>query len=435
MRRNIFAAALVALVATTSASVGLAGPVEDIIGDSARPGEWVAGDLHVHTIWGHDTCITPQTSWDNTSTDRSETRPCEDPYTWGFSVAERIAEAEQRGLNFIAITDHNNVMSQSDPAWTDYTGPLVLVPAYENSLAGHVQMLGATSCYGNGGPVTSPVVECQGAVTDQSVSGMNSLMAALRANGGAFQVNHPSDLRWQPAFGISVVPDSLEVWNIGAWFYQPPNLASNNNDFSLDYWDQFLRAGGRVAATGGSDSHWRITDQVQGVGEPTTWVWVTEHSKEGIIAGIRAGRTTISYEPPVRNGARIYLEADADDDGDFESMPGDTVPQGKEFRVRALYAAPGSILRIVTEAGYTEVPFNGLTHRFTSSASDYLRVELRYQDAQDVRVEHCDVIVREIEDQVSPVRTIEDEGTGRATECRNRLVMEALTSPIYIGGS
>ena len=35
----------------------------------------------------------------------------------GGTVEERFIEASARGLDFLAITDHNDVRSQSDPGW------------------------------------------------------------------------------------------------------------------------------------------------------------------------------------------------------------------------------------------------------------------------------------------------------------------------------
>ena len=49
---------------------------------------------------------------------------------------------------------------------------------------------------------------------------------------------------------------------------------SNDNNVSLQWYDGFLQRGDEVAVTGGSDSHWVTTDAAQGVGEPTTWVYV-----------------------------------------------------------------------------------------------------------------------------------------------------------------
>ena len=46
-----------------------------------------------------------------------------------------------RGLDYLAITDHNDVRSSADPDFGAYG--VIGVPAYENSLHGHAQMLGA----------------------------------------------------------------------------------------------------------------------------------------------------------------------------------------------------------------------------------------------------------------------------------------------------
>lgn len=383
------------------------------------PGHWVAGDLHVHTQWGHDTCINPMESWDNKNPNRSARQPCDEPWTWSFSVEERIREAELRGLDYLAITDHNNVMWQSDPFVTSYYGSLLLVPGFESSLPGHVQMLGASSCWDNSGPVSDPVVECHKAVLDQSVSGMIQLRDALHAAGGVFQVNHPSDHDWESRYGHNVVPATVEVWNIGPWIWQPPLPAANDNDFSLDWWDGFLSAGHHVGTTGGSDSHWRITQSEQGIGQPTTWVWVEHDTIADVLAGLRAGRTYVSAQPPLRGGKNLYLEADADGDGIFEAMVGDTVSATSSFRVRS-DADPGSLMRIVTDQGTTEMVLSGLgSYDITDAVSPgvkFVRAEIRALDLKDTRRDTCDMLV----------------STFGSTWCRNSLLMQALSSAIYL---
>jgi hypothetical protein len=387
-------------------------------------GFWMAGDLHVHTIYGHDTCTSPTEAWDYESPDRAARRACEDPYTLGFAPADRLADAESRGLDFVALTDHNNVVGQGDPGYLGYDGPVVKVPAYENSQPGHVQMLGARGCYGNDGLVPGVVVECHHEVHDQTAAGEQRLADALRADGGAFQVNHPSDHNWPSRYGTAVVPDSVEVWNIGLWAFQRPAPSANDNDTSLAYYDSFLRAGNRVAATGGSDSHWQTTSQFQGIGEPTTWVWVTERSAAGVLAGIRAHRTTVSTEPPARHGPRVYLEADKDGDGTYDAMVGDTVKPGTRFRVRTENAVPGSVLRIVTEAGYTETNLTSATYEFSSPGRTFVRVEVRAPDSVEARTTTCDPVARMLEKHFGE----------EFTYCRDRLVVEALSSAIYVRG-
>ena len=110
------------------------------------------------------------------------------------------------------------------------------------------------------------------------------------------------------------------------WYYEPPFPAASDNDRALKYWQGWLDRGYHVGVTGGSDNHWVSTTSLQGAGQPTTWVFVRERSVAGILEGLREGRTFVSHEPPAYAGQRVYLEADRDNDGRFESMVGDTVP-------------------------------------------------------------------------------------------------------------
>jgi hypothetical protein len=407
--------------------------------------EWLAGDLHVHTQNGHDTCLAddPTRRFDGTECGFDEM------YTWGFTPGERIALAKERGLDYLAITDHNNVMSQTDHDYvTELAGEpgngFTLIPAYENSLPGHTQMLGATHCFGGQHTTTDkpiPVTYCdnpfpQNATLADEVQVINDEMIALRAEDGIFQINHPGDAfcstgcgKWYNRYKdvlFQMIPDAIEVWNIGPWEYQPPAEAANDNDFALAFWEMFLDHGDHVAATGGSDSHWRSTSAVQGVGQPTTWVYSGRSGWPDVLAGIREGHTFVTHQPPVYASPRIFLEADADGNGTFESVQGDTVPirstqqgvLGPRIRVRLENAPPGSFVRIVEHGpgfsgtGNEIYPFTGLMQ----TQASWIRAELLIDSAtsQDARQSGCDPLVG-----------------SRTTYCRNRLMVLALTSPIY----
>ena len=384
--------------------------------------EWLAGDFHVHTVYSHDSYGGP---------DDHETPP-EDFYTLGWTPAQQGAIAEARGLDFIAITDHNNVDAYANrdaPAsgldlyesgWgrTDQVPggePLVWVPDYENSVsgAGHAQMHGATRVYDR--DLAAPEVA-----------------AALRADGGAFQINHPSDMDWHDDAGNYLypgfAPDALEVWNIGPWFYQPPFPATNDHEFPLRMYDVFLDQGFEIAATGGSDNHWRATTAVQGVGQPTTWVCAEERTASGIIAALHGGHTAVSNQPPALGGATARLLADSDGDGTFEAMSGDSVTPGSRIRVDVSGAA-GATLRLVTDGGRTlaEELVGGAEFSATHTVpaeSTWVRAEVFYPDGALARNELrplCDV----------SNELFGDERDSRNTLCENRLAMLALTSPIY----
>src|SRR3954463_8737886 len=151
------------LIAVVATALGLALPA------AASAGRWVAGDLHVHTTYSHDSYGGPTD--DNTGP--------EDFYTLGHTVTDDFAIARTRGLDFLAISDHMDVRSQADPGFG--TSGVLGLPAYENSLEGHAQMLGATHLFDNG---------------DNSTASVLALEDALHAEGGLLQANHPNDPRW-----------------------------------------------------------------------------------------------------------------------------------------------------------------------------------------------------------------------------------------------
>jgi hypothetical protein len=411
-------------------ALAAAGPVLAASGSDGGPhpappsGFWVAGDLHVHTIYGHDTCIDATTAWDPSSPDRAARRSCSAPYTVGYAPADRLREAQQRGLGFVALTDHNNVVNQTDPdvlAFQAANPGFVFVPAYENSQPGHVQMLGARSCYGNDGAIAGSTIECDQKVADKSAAGETALANGLRADGGVFQVNHPSDGNWPRNYGYSVVPDNVEVWN-EPWYYQQPAPASNDDDEAMRWYDGFLQLGYHVGVTGGSDSHWVTTDSIQGIGDPTTWVFVHSLSVQGVLDGLRAHHTFVSYLPPSENGAQLYLEADHNGDGVYEAIAGSDVSPKSTFRLRTANALPGSTLRIVTDQGSTDVALGtassyvfSLGHDGIPAGTKFVRAQLIGPDGQSARQQGCDPVVG-----------------SQTTYCRDVLAMEAVTSPIFL---
>jgi hypothetical protein len=383
--------------------VGYSSPVWITPVQTAPVGQWLAGDLHVHTCYSHDAYCPP---------DDDNTGP-EEFYTLSGDVDERFTEASLRGLDYLAITDHNDVRSITDPGFGSHG--VLGVRGYEHSLSGHAQVLGVDHLYTPG----------------DGAAGVSSMADAVRGDGGVFQINHPSDQLLVPleddcrdtsnldwGYGFDVRPDTLEVWNIG-FHLQPPAPAGNSNDDSLTYWECWLNRGQRIGATGGSDSHWLSTSLVQGPGNPTTWIYAAERSERGVLDALRAGRTSISLVPPVLGGLRLLLEGDADGDGVYEAMIGDDVPPGTLMRVRA----EGS-----PAAGVVEVRANGktivddqlvvggqaVTFRSPHKAG-WVRATLSGPDLRDERAATCDPLVGD-----------------QTTYCRNKIVMLALTSPIYL---
>ncbi|HEX8207851.1 MAG TPA: CehA/McbA family metallohydrolase [Solirubrobacteraceae bacterium] len=355
-------------------------------------GEWLAGDGHVHTCFSHDAYC-------------PETDPPEDAETIYSSlgtVLQRFTEAAAKGLDYLVISDHDDRRAWSDPDFGSQG--VVGVKAYEWSLnGGHAQMLGATRDYGDGDP--------------------NAVAGALNADGGLFQANHPSyradeqvstceeatapdtPLHWR--LGYSVRPDAIEVWNPTALI--PPGEL---------FWECWLQRGVRIPVTAGSDSHGGTQPNL---GLPTTWVLARDRRQTSILEAIRLGRTTLSRLPPALGGARLLLEADADRDGTYEAMMGDTVPPGTPMRVRGDgMTTPGQVRVRANGAtlldGRPLAPGGEIAFR-APAAAGWVRAVL-YQQQQSADV---DPFCRPPASAESPI-----------VLCTADLAVSAMTSPLYL---
>ncbi|HJR46169.1 MAG TPA: CehA/McbA family metallohydrolase [Actinomycetota bacterium] len=397
MRRQAAGALVLALVAAALLARPAAG--SDVVEPRNLPNcEWVAGDLHVHTWYSHDAWRGPGQDDHNTAEDEF--------YTWSWEVSDERDLAEQRGLDYISITDHNNIDAQSDAAWG--TGDLVWLPNYENSLEGHAQMHGARKMYDNG---------------SSTLADVERVASELRADGGAFQINHPDDKEWLEAYGFGFVPDAVEIWNIGVWAYEPPAPATNNHEFGPKFLDTYLDAGHHVTATGGSDSHWRSTSAAQGIGQPTTWLCVESRDWPGLVDAILDGRTTISHQPPTNGTVFADIRTPSGTLGSVVE-PGTTA-------VATVQGAPGATLRLVTNGSTTlaEVPVTSpdFSHEFSLDEPGWVRAEVYYEDGRAIRQ-----LLQPLCDAIETNITSQDPGSSDGfAYCDSRLAVVAMTSPVY----
>lgn len=360
----------------------------------AQGAEWLAGDGHVHSCYSHDAYCGPG---DDEGQDAF--------YSFGGTVTERFVEASLKGLDFLIVSDHDDVRAQSDPGFgaSGVTG----VRAYEASLAGgHAQMLGARRAYPEG---------------DGGATATAAMADALRADGGIFQANHPSyrltgppvgscaeaageRIHWRYAY--SVLPDTIEVWN-ATTLLRPSEY----------YWECWLQRGARIGALAGSDSHGA---NHANVALPTTWALSASRSEADILAAIRAGRTTLSRVPPDLGAVRLILEGDRDRDGRFEATIGDEVPTGTPLRVRTEGAPFTGFLNV--RANGKTVGNDGVLQpgaiRYISApaAPGWVRATLYLEAGQSSVDPSC------APPEAPPIST-----------CSEDLAVAAMTSPIWVG--
>jgi hypothetical protein len=250
-------------------------------------GGWYAGDFHVHSEDSGDATASLDDIGD-------------------FAVG--------RGLDFVVITDHNTTshFDRLDGAM-DRTPGLLFIPGIEvTTYHGHLGLIGATAW-----------LDFR---TDRAVNILEAFADDAAAQGALLSINHPvldlGDACIGCAFdlaGNTGRVDAVEIQTGGNRLF----TAS-----ALSFWDS---VGGIPTALGGSDDH--RAGVVEGfgqspIGTPTTMVEATELSTDGIVAGVRAGRTVVKLDGP--DGAMIVLDGpDREGNNVPASLEGPTVIEAK----------------------------------------------------------------------------------------------------------
>ncbi|MFD2795316.1 CehA/McbA family metallohydrolase [Promicromonospora vindobonensis] len=207
---------------------------------------WYAGDLHAHTTHSDGT----------------------------LSIAQLTAAAAGRGLDFLAVTDHNTVSHHPHLPAVGAAYDVCLLPGQEvTTHAGHANAFGDIGWIDFRRPAAQ-------------------WLSDVEERGGLLSVNHPvqDDCGWL----YPVQTGFLELWHI-SWFL----------DLTATGPWAYLRASAVAAGArgrpprpvllGGSDFH--TPDQGYPPGTPTTWVAAEERTPEAILDGVRNGRTAISRFP------------------------------------------------------------------------------------------------------------------------------------------
>jgi len=264
-----------------------------------------------------------------------------------LSVEEFAQHALQHGLDFLAITDHNQMVSaDSLPQLQGFT----LIPGIEwTHYQGHATFLGVDK------PYDEPFL----ANTPQEVQARFNSAHSRRA---LITISHPFDEICPFLFDMNSLPfDCLEVWN-------GPMRESNLRAVGL--WQSMLVAGKKVPICGGSDYH---RDQLfLFPGGPTTCVHAMSASPADILSGLRGGHAYITFAP---NGPTLEMTA-----GD--AIPGDSVPfsRVREIQFTASGLLAGDVLQVVTAHGCAPIlkaeTAGKMQGTYTMDAAGFARVEI-----------------------------------------------------------
>lgn len=263
-----------------------------------EPG-WYRGDLHMHTAHSDGSC----------QTQAGMRAPC--PL---FLTAQAAA---QRGLDFIAITDHNtvahaNAMRELQP----YFDKMLLIPGREiTTFTGHANLFGTTA------PVDFRVGSAE-------VPDWNTLLHNVAPLQGVVSINHPvrpsgedcMGCGWtpKPAVDMSLV-QAIEVVN-----GDDPGTPLSG----IPFWEAQLNKGYRITAIGGSDNHDAFQKVVRmgsnPTGIPATVVHAEALSMQAIVEGIRAGHVFIDTEGTAHRMLELQVTS-----GDTKAAMGDALAAPK----------------------------------------------------------------------------------------------------------
>ncbi len=196
---------------------------------------WLAGDLHTHTV--HSDGI--------------------------MSVPELARFAAGRGLDFLAVTDHNTVSHHAELPAASAAHGVTLVPGQEvTTEQGHANAFGDIGWIDFREPP-------------------DEWLAATERDGGLLSVNHPYGGHVSWTAPMKRRPPLLEVWH---WSWLDPHWTT-----PLAWWQAWDPD---AIAIGGSDWHRPGSDAPPG--SPTTWVLTEGPDSAAVLAGLAAGRVAIS---------------------------------------------------------------------------------------------------------------------------------------------
>jgi len=239
-----------------------------------------------------------------------------------LTVAELAVHARRHGLDFLAITDHNQMVSTvALPHIPDMT----LIPGIEwTHYLGHATFLGSDRFY------DEPFFT-------HSEEEARARFASARERGAVIVIAHPFEEPYAFKFDMeSLSFDCLEVWN-------GPMRESNLR--AVSYWLELLAAGKKVPMTGGSDYHRDGLFQI--VGGPCMGVYAMSDSPEALLSAVREGHSFVTYAP---DGPIVEMTCDG-------AILGDSVAwrPGLTMHIRVDGLKRGDVVKLVSDRGSRDV--------------------------------------------------------------------------------
>jgi hypothetical protein len=264
-----------------------------------KSGRWYCGDFHLHTKHSDG----------------------------NWTAKELVESARLRGLDFIALTDHNTVTGLPEFCSLG-DDSIVLIPGMElTTFFGHALTLGTKQWFDWR--------------TEMNGRTINAVAREIAEAGGLFVVVHadtPSDptctgCNWTYEDFDFNLAKIVQVWGGFSW-----NSREEHNEACLELWKNWLNKGYHLPAIGGTDAHgadgWRNNSG-------WTYVWAEKLTQEAIFNAILAGHAYVS------SGPSLIIEAVAAD-GTATMMGGSVASEGSSSQLIINWqSSPKAELRLI----------------------------------------------------------------------------------------
>lgn len=328
----------------------------------AGPG-WYRGDLHLHTAHSDGSC----------KSKRGRAAPC--------PVFLTLEAARARGLDFVAITDHNTVsQAESLRELAPYYDDLLILAGRElTTFQGHANIIGT-------------LADFEFRLGSKAAPDLGRLLARVPEE-AIVSINHPGAPSGELCMGCGWTAPidpriaAVEVVNGAnlALTHSPEGALSG-----LPFWTARLDAGARLTGLGGSDNHDPTAGGLRSVGAPATVVHARELSAAAVLEAIRAGHVFVDVWGSPDGLLEVTARA-----GEARAEMGDVLPAaagqaveveahvaGAPAGARLVASGPGAELlaqrEVAVVAGESRTAFS-----FTANGtSRWLRLDLRGADGR-----------------------------------------------------
>ena len=229
---------------------------------------WYRGDLHMHDAHSDGSC----------QSSSGKKVPC--------PLYKTVETASRRGLDFIAISDHNTT-SQFDAIreLQPYFDNLLLLPAREiTTFQGHANVFGTTQ-----------FIDFR--LTSSYVPDINHLLKQVQDLHAVFSINHPGLPSGESCMGCGWTAPNTDFSRVTAIEVINGDLREGPGS-GVALWEEQLNKGFRITGIGGSDNHDADLppDARSAIGRPTTVIHAHELSERAILDAIRAGHVFVDAE-------------------------------------------------------------------------------------------------------------------------------------------